>query len=812
MLAAAKNLSISTRLILALFPILVGLCYLSYEKYEDQRQLLSESRVFITLNQLVTEVGGLIHNLQKERGMSALFLGSKGNTYRAELREQRQKVDQALSRLEEITRRIAGEAERSFSDRAQGLVTEVRDSLRVRTAIDALTVPVPEQIAGYTRTIAALIDYIARLSRVSDRADVNAVISADVALIECIERAGQERAIGSAGFSGGSFANGLNRRVLGLVAEQEAYLAMFRRIAAPRPLETLEAALAGEANRRVETLRRAVVETVDRVSPAEAASKVGAADWFAATTQRIDALKAVSDRLQDDLRLLVQSIHDQALAALTSVVLWILVGAGFAGIMMSIVVFGITRPVSRLTRSMSQLAGGDVEIDIPEIAFNDEVGQMATAMKIFRDGVREQQRLTAEQRTLQEREEDLSRQLREDSMGHLKGIVEVAAKSNEAFFGLAEMGAEIRKIASDSQAIAAAVEELVASAGHIAENSLSAEEKSRAAARAASEGLSATEGTLAAMERISAAVRRTAHSVASLGQISVQIGEMIGAIEAIASQTNLLALNATIEAARAGEAGKGFAVVASEVKQLANQTAKVTDDIRQRIDTLKTETRAIVSSMEESARAVEEGQGTISGLATRVEGFRSITEEVTGRMSEVAGILQQHNHASTEIASTVSGIAAKTGSNVEALNGVLDLMDGSLKVVNERVDKFAVIGSGAAIVEIAKKDHSQFRNNIISVALGRKKLGVEEVSSHLSCRFGKWYSGAGREIAAACPAYGAIDAPHKQVHDHARKAVELANAGEVDASMREVSLMNDASRQVLKCLDDISAYYGRAGG
>ena len=99
--------------------------------------------------------------------------------------------------------------------------------------------------------------------------------------------------------------------------------------------------------------------------------------------------------------------------------------------------------------------------------------------------------------------------------------------------------------------------------------------------------------------------------VDALARASQRIGEIVAQIEAIAKQTNLLALNATIEAARAGEAGKGFAVVATEVKNLANQTARATDDIRGRIATLKSDMDAIVATMRAGAETVGAGQEAV---------------------------------------------------------------------------------------------------------------------------------------------------------------------------------------------------------
>src|SRR5204863_7490177 len=126
------------------------------------------------------------------------------------------------------------------------------------------------------------------------------------------------------------------------------------------------------------------------------------------------------------------------------------------------------------------------------------------------------------------------------------------------------------------QAIATAAEEMGATIGEIAGSASSA-------AQAAAEAVDAAE-----------AARGT---VANLDASSAQIGEVVKTITTIAEQTNLLALNATIEAARAGDAGKGFAVVASEVKDLAQETARATDDIAQRVRAIRTDTDDAVAAI-----------------------------------------------------------------------------------------------------------------------------------------------------------------------------------------------------------------------
>jgi methyl-accepting chemotaxis protein len=150
-----------------------------------------------------------------------------------------------------------------------------------------------------------------------------------------------------------------------------------------------------------------------------------------------------------------------------------------------------------------------------------------------------------------------------------------------------------------------------------------------------------------------ATAETTNQAVSRLGESSTEIGNVVKAITSIAEQTNLLALNATIEAARAGEAGKGFAVVANEVKELAQETARATEDISRRVEAIQTDTAGAVDAIGEISKIISRINDYQLTIASAVEEQTATTNEMTRSVGEAAG-------GSAEIALNLSGVATAT--------------------------------------------------------------------------------------------------------------------------------------------------------
>ena len=186
----------------------------------------------------------------------------------------------------------------------------------------------------------------------------------------------------------------------------------------------------------------------------------------------------------------------------------------------------------------------------------------------------------------------------------------VAASSEELSASSAQISASAEETSAQSGVVSSAAEEV---SRNVATVAAGAEEMGASIREIATNAAEASE---VAAKAVTAAATTTA-TVAKLGESSAEIGNVVKVITSIAEQTNLLALNATIEAARAGEAGKGFAVVANEVKELAQETAKATEDIARRVLAIQGDTTAAVAAIEEISSIVAQISDRQTTIASR---------------------------------------------------------------------------------------------------------------------------------------------------------------------------------------------------
>ena len=597
---------------------LVALLYMATTSIFDKFNTSSELAKVGELAGLAVKASALVHELQKERGMTAGFLGSKGKNFADKLPGQHQL---ASTRLADYHAALDGfEAShfgKEFNMALDAGLERLKQIANIRGQVLALSIPAKDAIGYYTKTNATILGMIGVMSKLSSNAEVNREAASYTNFLLSKERAGIERAVMANTFSRGNFAPGMFQRYVSLVAQQESYMNVFLNMAKPEQVSFYNKTMQG----------RFIDETNRMRKIAEEKSSTGdfgiaATDWFAMQTGKINLLKDVENSLSADLLKLTEELEGAATAGATTYTLVVLIVLGIAIGFALFVTQMVTSGLKQAVTAAQALSLGNLDIEI-ETNTNDELGVLLSAMK---DMVQQLSRVINDVRVATESLASSSEEISQTASSLSSASSEQAASVEETSASLEEMTATIVQNTENAKVT----------------NDTAQESSSRAI-----KGGDAVENTILAMQ---------------------QIADRIGLIEDIAYKTNLLALNASIEAARAGEHGKGFAVVAEEVRKLAERSQTSAQEI---VDLTKNSVevannagdliKAIVPEIQKTASLVQEISSSSDEQASNVN-------QLNGVMNDLDKIAQQNAASSEELASSAEEMSGQASSLQEAIS------------------------------------------------------------------------------------------------------------------------------------------------
>ncbi len=399
--------------------------------------------------------------------------------------------------------------------------------------------------------------------------------------------------------------------------------------------------------------------------------------------------------------------------------------------------------------------------------------------------------------------EKIAKAIADRDENDLSRSVAFSMQASDSMASVAKITGSVRDVNDRASNMAAAIEELNASIGQISTAAQSSSEEMENAAMKSRESAGAINEMQGASRQISEAMGSMEERVNVLSRAAEQISEFVGSIEAIASQTNLLALNATIEAARAGDAGRGFAVVASEVKALSGQTQTATEDIQKHISQLAADMSELLGAVSQARGAVDQGETLSTEVSEKVNEVEGLVSSNSARMSELAGVLAEQTEATTELSENVSVVAGHANQAADHANSVVTSVGASEALISEQFAQLDGREIDGFIRQRAKSDHFMWKKNLSEMLVGLNNLTEDELADHHSCRLGKWYDNSTDGALRSHSAFAALKQPHKDVHDHGKRAAALFAAGDRAGAEAEVVKMEDASGIVVQHLDEL---------
>ena len=735
-----KNLSIKQKLILLmLIPLIVVIvlsAQLANKSYNKKVSLNKIEKIVL----LSTKISAFVHETQKERGMTAGYLGSNGTKFIDELPRQRENADEKKSVLLDFIKDFdQTEYNKEFQDILSQSLEQLSQIDNIRTNVTSQSISTGKAIGYYTKLNGLFLNIIGSSINLAQNANISQRLTSYTNFLLSKERAGIERAVGANTFAKNSFGKGMSKKFISLVAQQNTYTDSFLKVASPNAKEFFKKTISGQIIDEVNKMRNVLFSKNNNFG-------IESKYWFQTITKKINLLKSVEDYLAEEILSVTKNEQDSNLHETIFYVLLSSIGIALTLILSRTIAFTILYDVKDLDKELNDFFAfinfEKDDLNIILIDSNDELGKMSrvinTNIEKTKHNIATDKDLIAETIYVADRisKGHLSTRIEKSSnnpqLNELKNIINDMLntmyknidKVMDVLTSYSKLDYRPKVDKGDLEGTLATLCDDVNLLGEAITNTLVDNKQNGITLKSSSQILltnvdtlnrnantaaASLEETAAAIEEVTSNITLTTNNISKMAgnatevinssntgnklakdttiameEINsevISIKEAITVIDQIAFQTNILSLNAAVEAATAGEAGKGFAVVAQEVRNLASRSAEAANEIKTLVENATTKANHGKKISDEMIQGYENLNNSISKTTSLIKDVETASkEQLLGitQINDAVNLLDNQTQENANIASQTYEIATQT--------------DTISKLIVEDVDKKEFIG------------------------------------------------------------------------------------------------------------------------
>ncbi len=640
-----NSLKLQNKLLLLIAGPLIGMIFFSLILITDSIDEKTNALEIQRLMAFAVTNTELVHEIQKERGLTSGFYGSSKDGEFAQMLNPQRKLSnekiQAKNAQAQLTTELLTKLGLSAIVRENSLALERINS--VRNQIDDRTISASEAINFYTEINQSLLHIVAKIADMANSAHIKQLGFAFYNFVQAKENAGKERAVLSRVFGQNTLDLDTLKVLNNLTLLQDVYFSEFGNTATPNMVEMLatmnKSAIFVDVHRYKNLVNQQSLQGGFEVSPT---------DWFESATKRINELKRGEDIITAELQLSSKELASTASFNSFLYITLALVISALCMVLAYLLIIRLRNQVKSLVDALNYSAQNNA-LDKDFIAdSDDEFGTINIAIS---------QVFNAFKKVI---------------IGISLSSENLATSSEQNAVVVLQTSKALENQKQQTYMIATSVEEMSQSIAEVSNRTLDASNAAEEAERIAITSNKVVEQSASQIKSVVHDVDSVHEIVAELNTSSVEITKVIDVIKAVAEQTNLLALNAAIEAARAGEQGRGFAVVADEVRALAKRTHESTQQIEKIINTFTTSTTRAFEVIEKCQSNTTETVKKSDEIKDAFEDIRQAVSSISLMTTQIAAATEEQAQVSAQLSQNINQISSVADESAQAANEITE--------------------------------------------------------------------------------------------------------------------------------------------